>query len=295
MTTTPAGDGPVSATALRAVTPAASVMLAPNPSPMTLEGTNTWMLRGADATGYIVIDAGPPDESHLARVAAVGTVELILLTHGHPDHSGGSARLAELTGAPVLALDRQFGEPLQAGDSFHQCGVHLEVISTPGHSADSLSFYLPDDNAVLTGDTILGRGTTVVAWPDGELGPYLESLKTLREYGDAAVLPGHGPELPNAGRVAEEYLAHRAERLSQVAKAVAGGAHTPREVVEIVYVDVPEVLWPAAELSVHAQLDHLVKQNPALADRLDLTPTPANELAARLAEASLVLTGEPPG
>ena len=213
-------------------------------------------------TGYIVIDAGPPDESHLARVAAVGTVELILLTHGHPDHSGGSARLAELTGAPVLALDRQFGEPLQAGDSFHQCGVHLEVISTPGHSADSLSFYLPDDNAVLTGDTILGRGTTVVAWPDGELGPYLESLKTLREYGDAAVLPGHGPELPSAGRVAEEYLAHRAERLAQVAKAVAGGAHTPREVVEIVYVDVPEVLWPAAELSVHAQLDHLVKETP---------------------------------
>jgi glyoxylase-like metal-dependent hydrolase (beta-lactamase superfamily II) len=280
---------------LRAVTPSASVMLAPNPSPMTLEGTNTWMLRGGEAQGYIVIDAGPPNDAHLARVAAAGAVELILLTHGHPDHSGGSARLAELTGAPVLALDRQFGEPLSAGDAFDQCGVRLEVIATPGHSADSLSFYLPGDNAVLTGDTILGRGTTVVAWPDGELGPYLESLKALREYGDAAVLPGHGPELPSAGRVAEDYLAHRADRLAQVAKAVADGAHTPREVVEIVYLDVPEVLWPAAELSVHAQLDYLVEQTPSLAEQLDLTPTPANEMAARMAELSLVAASEPPG
>ena len=245
--------------------------------------------------GYVVIDAGPPTEAHLARVAAAGPIELILLTHGHPDHSGGSARLAELTGAPVLALDRQFGEPLQAGDSFDQCGVRLEVIGTPGHSADSLSFYLPGDNAVLTGDTILGRGTTVVAWPDGELGPYLESLKALREYGDAAVLPGHGPELPSAGRVAEEYLSHRADRLAQVSKAVADGARTPREVVEIVYVDVPEVLWPAAELSVHAQLDYLVDKTPSLAEQLDLTPTPANEMAARMAELSLVGTSEPPG
>ncbi len=182
-----------------------------------------------------------------------------------------------------------------AGDAFDQCGVRLEVIATPGHSADSLSFYLPGDHAVLTGDTILGRGTTVVAWPDGELGPYLESLKALREYGDAAVLPGHGPELPSAGRVAEEYLGHRADRLAQVSKAVADGARTPREVVEIVYVDVPEVLWPAAELSVHAQLDYLVEQTPSLAEQLDLTPTPANEMAARMAELSLVAASEPPG
>jgi glyoxylase-like metal-dependent hydrolase (beta-lactamase superfamily II) len=280
---------------LRSVTPSASVMLAENPSPMTLEGTNTWLLRTGDSQGFIVIDAGPPTEAHVARVAAVGKIELVLLTHGHPDHSGGSARLAELTGAPVLALDPTYGEPLAAGDSFHQCGVHLEVIATPGHSADSLSFYLPDDNAVLTGDTILGRGTTVVAWPDGQLGPYLESLQALREYGDATVLPGHGPELASAGRVAEEYLAHRADRLQQVSRAVADGAHTPREVVEIVYLDVPEVLWAAAELSVHAQLDYLIQRTPSLADQLDLTPTPALEMAARMAEASLVGGGEPPG
>lgn len=283
---------------LRSVTPSASVLLAPNPSPMTLEGTNTWMLRGASAAesdGFIVIDAGPSDESHLAAVAALGKVELILLTHGHPDHSGGSARLAELTGAPVLALDEQFGRPLRAGETIRQSGLTLEIISTPGHSADSLSFFLPEDNAVLTGDTILGRGTTVVAWPDGELGPYLESLQRLREYGDAAVLPGHGPELPSAGRVAEYYLQHREDRLSQVAKAVADGARTPREVVEIVYVDVDQILWGPAELSVRAQLAYLVERTPSLADQLDLSPTADAELAARMADAIRLNTSAPPG
>jgi glyoxylase-like metal-dependent hydrolase (beta-lactamase superfamily II) len=170
----------------------------------------------------------------------------------------------------------------------------MEIIGTPGHSADSLSFYLAEDKAVLTGDTILGRGTAVVAWPDGQLGAYLDSLRLLREYGDAAVLPGHGPELPSAGRVAEDYLQHRDARLSQVAKAVADGARTPREIVAIVYADVNQVLWAAAELSVHAQLDYLVEQTPSLADQVDRTPTPDNELAARMAEASLVRT-EPPG
>jgi glyoxylase-like metal-dependent hydrolase (beta-lactamase superfamily II) len=282
---------------LRPVTTSASVLLAPNPSPMTLEGTNTWLLKGPDAAetdGYIVIDAGPSDESHLAAVAALGKIDLILLTHGHPDHSGGSARLADLTGAPVYALDTTFGAPLVGGETIRQSGVHLDIIATPGHSADSMSFYLPSDNAVLTGDTILGRGTTVVAWPDGELGPYLNSLQALREFGDAAVLPGHGPELPSAGRVAEYYLAHREERLAQVSKAVADGARTPREVVEIVYIDVDEKLWGPAELSVRAQLAFLVDQTPSLADQLDLTPTPENEFFAQMAEAIRVST-EPPG
>jgi hypothetical protein len=109
------------------------------------------------------------------------------------------------------------------------------------------------------------------------------------------VLPGHGPELPSAGRVAEFYLQHRAERLAQVAKAVADGARTAREVVEIVYVDVDQVLWPAAELSVHAQLDYLVEQTPSLADQVDRTPTPDNELAARMAEATRVRVARPAG
>jgi glyoxylase-like metal-dependent hydrolase (beta-lactamase superfamily II) len=249
----------------RPVTAGAAVLLAPNPSPMTLEGTNTWVLRVPDRTdasrpvpaACVVVDPGPPDEGHLAAVAGAGPVELILLTHGHLDHSEGAPRLAELTGAPVLALDTTHGRALPVGETLDAAGVRIEVIATPGHSGDSVSFYLPADDAVLTGDTILGRGTTVVAHPDGRLGPYLDSLRRLAEFGDAAVLPGHGPELPSAGRVAQAYLEHRAARLEEVRRALAAGAETPQQVVEVVYADVDRALWPAAEMSVRAQLEHL--------------------------------------
>ena len=242
---------------LRRVTGTASVVLAPNPGPMTLEGTNTWVLRG-DAEGCVVVDPGPLHEGHLAVVAAQGPVEVVLLTHGHLDHSEGAARLAELTGAPVRALDpaHRLGEQgLAEGDVVAAAGLELRVLATPGHTSDSLSFVLPD--AVLTGDTVLGRGTTVVAHPDGVLEEYLASLRRLRELGDLTVLPGHGPELASAGVVAEAYLAHREARLEQVRAALAAGARTPDEVVETVYADVDRSLWPAARLSVLAQLAHL--------------------------------------
>jgi glyoxylase-like metal-dependent hydrolase (beta-lactamase superfamily II) len=243
---------------VRAVTRSAGVLLAPNPGPMTLEGTNTWLLRAPGSATTVVVDPGPLHEEHLANVAsAAGTVELILLTHGHLDHSEGAPRLAELTGAPVLALDASYGEPLRVGEDLVAAGVRVEVVPTPGHSGDSVSFHLPDDVAVLTGDTILGRGTSVVAHPDGRLGPYLDSLRRLREFGDAAVLPGHGPELPAAGAAATAYLEHREQRLAEVRQALADGASTPRDVVERVYADVDRALWPAAELSVRAQLEYL--------------------------------------
>jgi glyoxylase-like metal-dependent hydrolase (beta-lactamase superfamily II) len=242
----------------REVTRNAGVVLAPNPGPMTLDGTNTWVLRRPGSPSSAVVDPGPADDGHLARVVeAAGRVELILLTHGHADHSEGAPRLAEMTGAPVLALDRSYGEPLTLGEALTVAGVAVEVIPTPGHSGDSVSFHLPEDRAVLTGDTILGRGTSVVAYPDGSLGPYLESLRRLREYGDATVLPGHGPELPAAGAAAQAYLDHRVQRLEEVRRALADGAVTSREVVERVYSDVDRALWPAAELSVRAQLEYL--------------------------------------
>lgn len=243
---------------MRQVTQTAAVVLAPNPGPMTLEGTNTWLLRAPGSDGCIVIDPGPLLEDHLQEVASHGPVTHILLTHGHYDHSEGAARLAELTGAGVRALDpahRLGDEGLAEGDVIVGGGLELRVLATPGHSSDSLSFVLPD--AVLTGDTILGRGTTVVAHPDGVLSAYLESLTRLQELGDRAVLPGHGPELLSAGDAATMYLAHREMRLEQVRAAVEGGAATPRDVVEIVYAEVDQGLWYAAELSVRAQLDYL--------------------------------------
>ncbi|HUR12915.1 MAG TPA: MBL fold metallo-hydrolase, partial [Mycobacteriales bacterium] len=122
---------------------------------------------------------------------------------------------------------------------------------------DSVSLHLLGDDAVLTGDTVLGRGTTVVAHPDGVLADYLASLHRLRDLGHVTVLPGHGPELPDAEAAAQQYLDHREQRLEQVRAAVAAGAATPREVVEVVYADVDRVLWPAAEMSVRAQLEYL--------------------------------------
>ncbi|TWF77743.1 glyoxylase-like metal-dependent hydrolase (beta-lactamase superfamily II) [Pseudonocardia hierapolitana] len=250
----------------RPVTPLASVLLAENPSPMTLDGTNTWVLRAPGEERCVVVDPGEEDDVHLRRVAAQGPVALVLLTHRHHDHAGGARRFAALTGAPVRALDPSLvlgSEALGDGDVVAAAGVELRVVATPGHTSDSLSFLLDGpgaDQAVLTGDTILGRGTTVIAHPDGALGPYLASLRRLADLEPGtAVLPGHGPELPDAPSVATAYLAHREERLEQVRAALAqlGQDATPRQVVELVYADVDRVLWPAAELSVRAQLDHL--------------------------------------
>jgi glyoxylase-like metal-dependent hydrolase (beta-lactamase superfamily II) len=131
-------------------------------------------------------------------------------------------------------------------------------MATPGHTSDSLSFVV--ESAVLTGDTILGRGTTVVAHPDGVLADYLHSLRRLAQLDGVSVLPGHGPELEDAGSAARYYLAHREQRLEQVRAALATGggeSMTPRQVVEIVYADVDQSLWWAAEWSVRAQLEYL--------------------------------------
>ncbi len=252
---------------LRPVTPLASVLLADNPSPMTLEGTNTWLLRAPGVEECVVIDPGDRDEEHLRRVAAHGPVAQVLLTHHHHDHAGGARRFAELVGAPVRALDPALtlgAEALGHGDVVAAAGVELRVLATPGHTTDSLCFVLDGPGAtgpaVLTGDTILGRGTTVIAYPDGALGPYLDSLRRLTELAAAtAVLPGHGPELADAPRVAATYLAHRAERLSQVRAALRelGPAATARHIVEVVYTDVDPALRPAAEWSVRAQLRFL--------------------------------------
>ena len=243
---------------LRQVTPTAAVLLAPNPGPMTLEGTNTWILRAPGDAGCIVVDPGPLHEAHLQAIVAYGPVEVVLLTHGHDDHSAGAGRLAELTGAAVRALDprhRLGSEGLQGGDLVVAGGLELRVLATPGHTSDSLSFVLP--GAVLTGDTVLGRGSTLVAHPDGVLRDYLAALRALEALGDAVVLPGHGPELAHAGRAAQTYLAHRQQRLAQVQAALAAGAQSAQQVVEAVYAEVDRALWPAAMLSVLAQLAYL--------------------------------------
>ncbi|GIH08990.1 putative hydrolase (beta-lactamase-like) [Rhizocola hellebori] len=206
---------------------------ADNPGYMTLEGTNTWVL--SDGT---VIDPGPDDPIHLEAIARAGQIKRILVTHGHPDHVEGVDRLVKMTGAVVGEVPS-----------------YLREVKTPGHTADSVCFV--SDSAVFTGDTILGRGSSVVAWPDGNVGDYLKSLETLMTFQGVPALPGHGPALPDCAQAARWLHGHRLERLEQVKAALAQGAKTPQEVVDMVYADVDPALKWAAEWSVRAQLDYL--------------------------------------
>lgn len=246
---------------LRPVTETASVLLCDNPGLMTLEGTNTWVLQGPGSDEIVVVDPGPDDDEHIARVADIGRVALVLISHRHEDHTGGIDKIVDLTGAVVRSVGSGFlrglGGPLTDGEVIDAAGLRITVMATPGHTADSLSFVL--DDAVVTADTVLGRGTTVIDSSDGSLGDYLESLKRLRGLGSRVVLPGHGPELADLAAVADVYLAHRVERLNQVRDAleVLGDDATVRQIVEHVYTDVDEALWDPAESSVQAQLDYL--------------------------------------
>ncbi|MFL4475483.1 MBL fold metallo-hydrolase [Paeniglutamicibacter sp. MACA_103] len=255
------------------VSAAAAFYLAPNPGPMSLEGTNSWVLRAPGAEHCVVVDPGPDDAGHLAALAAE-SVELILITHRHHDHTEGIDTLHRLTGAPVRAAlpehCRDAGV-LADGEEIHAAGLRLRVLATPGHTSDSLSFLLPDDGAngsVLTGDTILGRGTTILDAPDGTLADYLASLDKLEACPDALVLPAHGPALGSLHGIVREYRAHRHERLAQIRaavaqiRAVAADGPTVAQVTDAVYADVDPLVRRAAEISVAAQL-HYLKESEA--------------------------------
>lgn len=288
---------------------------AENPGPMTLDGTNSYVLAAPGAPGVVVVDPGPTLEPHLAELAAAGAVELILITHHHGDHTDGSASLHQLTGAPVRAALAAFchaGEPLSDGEIVLAAGLAVTVLATPGHTSDSVCFAvaaaaqapqaLPESGTtpdtasspdaavapepavaplvqqtplaayfVLTGDTILGSGSTVICYPDGRLGQYLSSLAALRswalEHGTASspvpALPGHGPVLADLAKTAQAYAEHRWQRIAQVRSAVehlekeSGTIPSVQAVADRVYPEVPANLRAAAQLNVEAQLDYL--------------------------------------
>ena len=213
---------------------------APNPGPLTLGGTNTYV---ADGT---VVDPGPNDERHLKELLATGMVERIVLTHRHPDHAAGATRLSELAGAPVLA----FGAGISDGDVIGG----LVAVHTPGHAPEHLCFWHPESRTLLSGDLLAGEGSIMISPPEGELREYVASLERVRGLAPSRILPGHGPEVARAGEKIEGYLAHRREREARVVAALDSGARSLDEVVESAYADVPPPMRPYAELSAKAHL-----------------------------------------
>lgn len=230
-------------------------VLAPNPGVFELEGTNTWVVGPAPA---VVIDPGPEHDGHLREIVrSAGHVGEIVLTHDHPDHAPGAMRLAEMVGAPVRAARPADGmELLRDGQVVRAGTTSLQAVATPGHSPDHLAFFEPGAGALFTGDAVLGRGTSVIDPPEGDLAAYLRSLRRMRELDPATIYPGHGPVVLRARDKLDEYLEHREMRERQILDALGTERKTPEEMVGEIYEGYPpEVL----ELAARSVLAHLLK------------------------------------
>jgi glyoxylase-like metal-dependent hydrolase (beta-lactamase superfamily II) len=255
-----------------------------NPSPMTLDGTNGYVVRVAPHT-LVAIDPGPRDDAQrdaFLRAAheADATYAAILVTHGHPDHYPGAEPLAAATGAPVLAHpaarfphDRALAE----GERLEFEDATLTVLHAPGHAPDHLVFVLEEERALFTGDVVIGRGTVVIAPPNGEMRTYQATLRRLHdEHGDAAAIyGGHDDEIRDPRAKLEEYIEHRAQRERQIIDALADGPATLPALVETVYRDVERHLWPAAARQVLAYLIALEREGRVSAETLSREPTAA--------------------
>jgi glyoxylase-like metal-dependent hydrolase (beta-lactamase superfamily II) len=249
--------------------PLVTRVLAPNPSGMTLDGTNTYVV-GAPGSGQaVVVDPGPADPGHLAAVERVladrdAEVVAVLVTHHHGDHAEAAgpwgARFAAPVAAAAAAVAGPGGRLLTPGEQLRLAGTTIGVVPTPGHTGDHLAFRL-ESGAVLVGDHVLGRGTSVVTHPEGDVVAYLESLRRVHDLGPAALYCGHGPELTvDPGAVLDFYLAHRGYREAQLLAGLADGPRTVDGLVAQVYAAVPQTLWPAAAQSTRATLAKLVAE-----------------------------------
>jgi len=229
-------------------------ILAPNPSIYTLEGTNTWIV-GEDPA--IVIDPGPSIPSHLDEVAiTAGRVAQVLVTHDHPDHAPGAAAFARRVGATLHAWKLDGAEHLRDGQTFRAGNAEIIAVHTPGHTSDHVVFFVPAEGALFTGDAVVGKGTSFIDPPDGDLAQYLRSLRRMQELRARTIYPGHGPVVLDAPAKLHEYVEHRAEREHQVVAALDGGPQTIDQLVEVIYADYPLDVYPLAARSV---LAHLLK------------------------------------
>jgi glyoxylase-like metal-dependent hydrolase (beta-lactamase superfamily II) len=241
----------------------ATRVLADNPSHMTLDGTNTYLLGAPGHGAVVLVDPGPDVADHLASVEVAvadrdAEIAAVLVTHHHHDHAEAAQPWARRFGVDVLASTRDVAGPdgrlVEHGQRLRLAGLEIEVVATPGHTRDHLAFRLPS-GALLTGDHVLGRGTSVVPHPEGDLLAYLDSLRRVHAMGPHALFPGHGPELTeDPSAVLTYYQEHRAFRERQILAVLGEGPATPRQLVERIYAAVDPVLWPAAEASTRATL-----------------------------------------
>lgn len=275
-----------------AVSPLIRRVIAANPGPFTFTGTGTYIVGRASAgAGVAVIDPGPPDDTHLAALltAVEGqAVSHVLVTHTHRDHSPLARPFAHAVGAPVLAarppaqvvhasgsLDEEDDETfapdivLAGGEVLEGDGWTIEVMATPGHASNHMAFVLREENALFSGDHVMGWSTTVVAPPDGDMTAYMASLDAVIARDFSTIWPTHGAPVTDPAQFLRAYRAHRLEREAQIVSQLAAGPRRIADMVPTLYAAVDARLWPAAGLSVWAHLIALER-----AGRVSASPGP---------------------
>jgi glyoxylase-like metal-dependent hydrolase (beta-lactamase superfamily II) len=254
---------------------------AANPSPMTLDGTNTYLIDAGDGRA-LVIDPGPALPAHIAAIVEAAqranlAIAAIAVTHGHPDHAPGAALLAGQTRAPVYAHPAArfpHDRALADGERIRLGGTGLLAVHAPGHARDHLVFWLDDERTLFTGDVVIGLGTVVIAPPGGDMRVYQATLDRLRsEFENAQRIEGgHGESVLDPLAKLDEYIAHRKSRERELLEALQSGQQTIPAIVESVYRNVPQALWPAAARQVLAYLIALEREGRIRAVRLERPP-----------------------
>lgn len=232
-------------------------LIAANPSSMTGLGTNTYLV-GSDRA--VIIDPGPADDTHLANIVAATerlklSIQSIIITHHHADHTGGARDLAEVLKVPLLS----FGAPLQPDDRIEDTEITLTVKHTPGHIHDHICLWVPEQGLLFAGDLVAGQGTILVIPPDGDMIAYLASLQAMQALAPAAILPGHGPVIDDPLALLQQYIDHRLMREQQVLEYLAQGHHSAADIAAQIYADRPEAIG-IGTMQIEAHLQKLRRE-----------------------------------